>query len=814
MPAGTISASAATGNVTAAGSHAGGLIGLLQDAEFSDDPGQINESYATGDVTGNQSVGGLVGKAVRTNITNAYATGSVDGNASLGGLVGNVSGGNLTNASASGTVSVPDDTEPTEYVGGLVGQMYLGNITRSSASGTVDTPDATHVGGLVGYADATEPEPQGGVQRPIPVGRTIRESYATGDVTGDESVGGLVGTNRNETVVHSYAVGNVTGDTAVGGLVGTHTGANANVTEVYSAGTVSEGTDAGGLIGTTQESPTVESAYWDTQTTAQSSSVAGTGLTTSQLKADESLAGFDFQNTWDVRSGTAVSYPYLQNNIQSPAPGLETRVTVDARDETVEAGGQGQLVVRATASGAPAAGTQIVVESDDGLSGISTGDTAVTNATGEATFSFSGSATGTYTLTVVLAGDETVSDTATVTVETVRAGDDTDDETSSGGGGGGGGLSASRADVTASQPTESGEGAAYTVSLRNVYSGQQVVADFTTEQATTGFVTPGDDTWPPTATTETPAPERSAVRNVQSDGLVLTVADRGDYDLSVSARDVDVFTTNATAANETRSADNVDRSMSVFGDAGRQFVTATAQRPVGFITVDHNFESEDLETATHRFRVRKSYLAATGTTSESVTLYREEPESYRALSTRRVGEDDAYYYFEADTPGFSTFVIGTEAPMFDLGEPTLEQADVKTGVIDVSVPVENIGTEPGTYTARLRGNGVVLAETEVSVPAGETVEATVRATAPDADGLVLTIAGQPLGEFTVEDSGADGSERTTDAETRPTTDAEDATDEPSDTADGSALGGRFLVLLVAVVVVVVAIWALRRRDEP
>jgi len=119
------------------------------------------------------------------------------------------------------------------------------------------------------------------------------------------------------------------------------------------------------------------------------------------------------------------------------------------------------------------------------------------------------------------------------------------------------------------------------------------------------------------------------------------------------------------------------------------------------------------------------------------------------------------------------------------------------------------------------------------VPAGETVEATVRATVPDADGLALTIAGRPLGEFTVEDSSADGSERTTDTGTRPTTDAadgprserttdagaqptadaEDATDEPTDTADGSAPGGRFFVLLVAAVLVVVAVWALRRRDD-
>lgn len=746
----------------------GGVVGVNR--------GHVRNVSVDGTVNGSIRVGGLVGDnsgiggptADGGTILNSHAGASVEAYGLVGGLVGAngdkktfsqtsilYSGGTISNSSASGTVTVTASPSVTgERAGGLVGQMYLGNITRSSASVTVDAPDATHVGGLVGYADATERTRV----------RNIRESYATGDVTGNESVGGLVGTTRNETVVHSYAVGNVTGDTAVGGLVGTHTGANANVTEVYAAGTVSEGTDAGGLIGTTQESPTVESAYWDTQTTAQSSPVAGTGLTTSQLKANESLDGFDFQHTWDVVDNeTHSSYPYLLNNTQSPPPGLHELAPKPG------AGGDGN---------------------DDRNSGR--GDSGQSNddssdrdgSTGNGASAIGGSDDGD--------GDD---DRLSVSVRPMAQSDAAGEQDGD-------------SDVAPTSTT------GFVVSMQNVDSGEQITVDFTEQRR-------------PTKSEETPSGE-SASRNVESVGLVLTVGEQGDYELTVTARDVDVFATAAESGDgdaepsdgentddgEAESSGEVDLSTNAFDEESTRFVEATAARPVGFITVDHNFESEDLETATHRFRVRKSYLAATGATAESVTLYREEPESYRALSTRRVGEDDAFYYFEADTPGFSTFVIGTEAPIFDLGEPTLEQADVETGVIDASVPVENIGTEPGTYTVRLRGDGVVLAETEVSVPAGETVEATVRATVPDADGLALTIAGESLGEFTVEDSDADGSERTTDAETRPTTDAEDATDEPSDTADGSAPGGRFLVLLVAVVVVVVAVWALRRRDEP
>jgi len=82
--------------------------------------------------------------------------------------------------------------------------------------------------------------------------------------------------------------------------------------------------------------------------------------------------------------------------------------------------------------------------------------------------------------------------------------------------------------------------------------------------------------------------------------------------------------------------------MDAFGDAGRQFVTATAQRPVGFITVDHSFDSGELETATHRFRVRKSYPTATGATADSIRLYRAEADDYRALPTQEVDADETF----------------------------------------------------------------------------------------------------------------------------------------------------------------------------
>jgi hypothetical protein len=117
------------------------------------------------------------------------------------------------------------------------------------------------------------------------------------------------------------------------------------VEESYAAVEVSGPVSAGGLVGSNFRSGgTVENSYWDVVASGVSSSDGGTGLTTEQLKANESLAGFDFTTTWEVRSGPAVSYPFLRNNTQTPTPG-EVKLPDPATVESaVEADGEIELV--------------------------------------------------------------------------------------------------------------------------------------------------------------------------------------------------------------------------------------------------------------------------------------------------------------------------------------------------------------------------------------------------------------------------------------------------------------------------------------
>ncbi len=268
-------------NVIMGGDDVGGLVGWNRNG------GTLTGCYATGAVTGYDSVGGLVGRGYNGTITGCYVTGAVSGSGQYtGGLVGQNRDGTLTSCYATSTVS------GTAQVGGLVGYNYEGTVTSCYATGAVSGTNS--VGGLVGYnSDGT-----------------LTDCYATGAVTGDNEVGGLVGDNYGSgTIMGCYATGAVTGSGQyVGGLVGR--GYNGTVTGCYATGAVTgtgTGTYTGGLVGGNYG--TVSGSFWDLETSGQSGSSGGKGVTTAQM-----MMVATFQNAGWATYGwvmTAGDYPRL-----------------------------------------------------------------------------------------------------------------------------------------------------------------------------------------------------------------------------------------------------------------------------------------------------------------------------------------------------------------------------------------------------------------------------------------------------------------------------------------------------------------------
>ncbi|KAG8149241.1 two-partner secretion domain-containing protein [Burkholderia catarinensis] len=144
---GEVLASKASGKVTAGnGSSAGGLIG----ANGGTVKGSGASGSVT--VLGAGNAGGLVGFNYGRNgrVSASSATGDVSATgseSSVGGLVGYLQDGTVESSSASGSVKGGDRS----YVGGLVGTSYFGNVSGSSSSGTVSGGMYAKLGGLVSW---------------------------------------------------------------------------------------------------------------------------------------------------------------------------------------------------------------------------------------------------------------------------------------------------------------------------------------------------------------------------------------------------------------------------------------------------------------------------------------------------------------------------------------------------------------------------------------------------------------------------------------------------------------------------------------
>jgi hypothetical protein len=263
------------------------------------------------------AIGGVVGGVphVATIKRNAV-TGTIMGGTYTGGIVGyDTSSTSIYEAnSISGTVTGVD------YVGGMFGSLYWENgtvLTQHHSPATVQ--GRNYVGGLAGSISA----------RSTIGGKSFSTLNASGTVTATgTAVGGLIGGLLRRDSSHvfslddSFASGNVTGQNLVGGLigflgtVGTDGSGWDALARVGSTGTVTatSGT-ANGLVGGryTSVTTTTTNAFWDTQSTGQSSSglaSGATGLTTTAMKTQANLTGWDFTVIWKMHATTG--YPALR----------------------------------------------------------------------------------------------------------------------------------------------------------------------------------------------------------------------------------------------------------------------------------------------------------------------------------------------------------------------------------------------------------------------------------------------------------------------------------------------------------------------
>ena len=309
--------------------NVGGIVGSATDAYRLDDGDYIKVSSTIKDVTNTGevssskvegeeyyaagNVGGVVGSAVNTNITNATnKENSVRGAHNVGGIAGYFSGtgtinkgindggdimatgarydGNFVRETVRTITGDANESFIIGNIGGIVGYME-GNgvkVTGSANRGTVHTDEpgdptnvenwqkAANVGGVVGKIDRSDTVT---IDADNVNDAAVSNSYNTGDVLGYTGVGGVAGMMYNGEIAASYNLGYLRttrqsqqGSSIdalnMGGIVGDTTelsGAEVYLYDVYNKGQIGDsefnyfGRHVGGIVG--RLSGTVEKAY-------------------------------------------------------------------------------------------------------------------------------------------------------------------------------------------------------------------------------------------------------------------------------------------------------------------------------------------------------------------------------------------------------------------------------------------------------------------------------------------------------------------------------------------------------------------------
>jgi PKD repeat protein len=204
-------------------------------------------------------------------------TGEFDGNKNS---ISNLS----INRSSTDRVGLFGVIEPS----GTVGNFSLDNVSIEGNN---------NVGGVVGSNNGE-----------------ISNVAVTGTVQGSGfQIGGLAGDNSKAVINQSYSHAEVKGSNKVGGLIGTNL--NGNVTEAYATGFTAGFDQVGGLIG--DDPGSVNSTYWDIETTNQSTSAGGTGLETANMTGEDApstMTGLSFESDWVTQDD---DYPVFEWQIIS-----------------------------------------------------------------------------------------------------------------------------------------------------------------------------------------------------------------------------------------------------------------------------------------------------------------------------------------------------------------------------------------------------------------------------------------------------------------------------------------------------------------
>ncbi len=294
-----------------------GLFGYIDGATIKN----VGVGGSSGYIQGYQYVGGIVGRADNSIISNCYQSdhgiytlSSSNVSAYMGGIVGYADNCTITNCRHTSSIGTTSSSYG-DYVGGIVGYATSSSgtyINQCYNSGNIYGDSG--VGGIVGYSKGSSAISTSILSSYV----QITNCYNIGTIDPNSNIaGGIVGNSYGYTrVVNCYNQANVNAGSSSyssypdysGGIVGSARD-NTYIYNCYNTGLIASG-NGGGLIGTHYSSTYLYYSYYNTSnnTSAVNTAQVNISANTSVGYTSTTMQGESFKNTLNSNCSNLTSY--------------------------------------------------------------------------------------------------------------------------------------------------------------------------------------------------------------------------------------------------------------------------------------------------------------------------------------------------------------------------------------------------------------------------------------------------------------------------------------------------------------------------
>ncbi|MBA7502656.1 hypothetical protein ES706_01249 [subsurface metagenome] len=170
--------------------------------------------------------------------------------------------------------------------------------------------------------------------------------------------------------------------------------------------------------------------------------------------------------------------------------------------------------------------------------------------------------------------------------------------------------------------------------------------------------------------------------------------------------------------------------------------------------VAQNITDADIDVILINFSVERVWITAENIDPDTIALRKWVAGAWVSLPTAKVGEDDTYFYYFAESSGLSIFAVSgsvlAPAPAeFLLSDLVIEPMEVGPGEnVEISVKVMNVGGTAGTCSVTLKINGTVVDTEDITLAVGATGTVTFEVTEEVAGTYAVGVDGS-TGTFVV-----------------------------------------------------------------